>query len=135
MNLYPIGATFYGTMWDLTVRPRRDCRDDLNLLAAPCPRTSVLGGFGPTGWSSASFCQGDTSAKSRDAVLHELRDAKSPFHCQHRHSSLPLLHPKISQSSTENHLALKSQEAKCDPTSPFWMIRCDYNLAGWCFRG
>lgn len=31
--------------------------------------------------------------KSRDAVFHQLRVAKSAFHCQCTHNSLPLRHP------------------------------------------
>lgn len=56
-------------------------------------------------------------------ILCQVKDAKSPVHCQHMQSSLPLLHPKISQSSIESPLVLKTQEANRSPIHCFgWSI-------------
>lgn len=98
-------------MWDFIVKAWRYNTEDLNL--------SVLERFFPRNWaylplSGRGICK---------VILCQVKDAKSPVHCQDMHSSLPLLHPKISQSSIESPLVLKTQGANCDPIHCFgWSI-------------
>lgn len=98
-------------MWDFIVKAWRDDTKDLNL--------SVLESFVPRDGAYLPLL-GRCLFK---VILCQVRDAKSPVHCQHMHSSQLLLHPKISQSSIESPLVLTTQEANCDPVHCFgWSI-------------
>lgn len=107
MNQYSIGATFSWSHVGFHSKGLKGCTEDVNL--------SVLESFFPRSGAYLPL-SGRCVCK---VILCQVKDAKSPVQCQHMHSSLPLLHPKISQSNTESPLVLKTQEANCDPIHCF----------------